>query len=35
MAPKGSFENQYDDYSDDASANILNNSRDGVCFVLM
>ncbi|KAJ8722736.1 hypothetical protein PYW07_003916 [Mythimna separata] len=30
MAPKGSFENQFEDYSPDVTANILNNSRDGI-----
>ncbi|XP_021181235.3 lanC-like protein 2 [Helicoverpa armigera] len=30
MAPKGSFENQFDDYSIEAAANILNESRDGI-----
>uniref|UniRef100_A0A2A4JWT8 LanC-like protein 2 n=1 Tax=Heliothis virescens TaxID=7102 RepID=A0A2A4JWT8_HELVI len=30
MAPKGSFENQYDDYSIEVAANILNEGRDGI-----
>lgn len=32
MAPKGSFENNYEDYSPEA-ANILNDSRDGVSTI--
>lgn len=34
MASKGAFENNYDDFSLEAAANILNDSKDGVCFCL-
>lgn len=30
MSPKGSFENQYEDYSPEVASNIINESRDGV-----
>lgn len=32
MTPKGSFENQFDDYSLDIAANIINDSKDGVWY---
>lgn len=30
MSPKGSFENQYEDYSPEVASNIINESRDGI-----
>ncbi|XP_026746768.1 lanC-like protein 1 isoform X2 [Trichoplusia ni] len=30
MTPKGSFENQFDDYSLDIAANIINDAKDGI-----
>ncbi|CAH1646094.1 unnamed protein product [Spodoptera littoralis] len=30
MSPKGSFENQYEDYSAEVASNIINESRDGI-----